>query len=52
MVIPNAISAEMLRFKQHASGLPSMVLTATGIGFLNALSLSVAAYTPPKCPAI
>jgi len=28
-----------------------MVLTATGIGFLKALSLNVAAYTQPKCPA-
>jgi len=28
-----------------------MVLTATGIGFLKALSLKVAAYTQPKCPA-
>jgi len=28
-----------------------MVLTATGTGFLKAISLNVAAYTQPKCPA-
>jgi len=34
--------------EEMISGLPSMVLTATGIGFLKALSLSVAANTQPK----
>jgi len=35
----------------QTKSLPSMVFTATGIGFLSALSLKVAAYTQPKWPA-